>query len=63
MCYNALMEEGMAVHGTEVAARCTESHINIVRLLDSPRLGRQVNPRQSWLAGTVSKYKAVRGSR
>lgn len=44
MCYNTLMKKGcVSVQGPEVAACCTESHTNITRLLDSPRLGRQLN--------------------
>lgn len=32
----------MAIEGTKVAACCTESRINIMRLLESPPLGKQV---------------------
>lgn len=32
----------MAIKGTKVVACCTESHIDLMRLLDSPPLGRQV---------------------
>lgn len=41
MCYNALLKEGCCC--TKVPACCTESHMDIMRLLDSPLLGRQVD--------------------